>query len=128
MPVTALRNIMPRLVPPGTQGSGVGTQLNTQAYMGDSKEQHGSYNSPQHGSDSPRVASNQSRKRGNFKCRYCGRTFVYMTPFIAHEYAHANEKRFLCSFCPQGFVTRQLLTVHLRVHKDEILANDDPVP
>ncbi|KAL1482248.1 hypothetical protein MTO96_033924 [Rhipicephalus appendiculatus] len=65
-------------------------------------EQRGSYNLPQRGSDSPRLASSQSRKRGNFKCRYCGRTFVYMTPFIAHEYAHANEKRFLCNFCPPG--------------------------
>ncbi|KAH7975931.1 hypothetical protein HPB52_006808 [Rhipicephalus sanguineus] len=127
--VTASRKIMPRLVPPsGAQGSGTSSKVNARTYWVDAQEQSGPCNLPQPGSDSPRLASSQSRKRGNFKCRYCGRTFVYMTPFIAHEYAHANEKRFLCNFCPQGFVTRQLLTVHLRVHKDEILANDDAVP
>nr|XP_050033104.1 zinc finger protein 791-like isoform X2 [Dermacentor andersoni] len=112
----------------GTQGSGTGVKLNTCAYRENAKERGDFYNFSLHKSNSPYTATSQSRKRGNFKCRYCGRFFVYLTPFIAHEEAHTNEKRFRCYFCPEAFVTRQLLTIHLRIHKDEILGDNDNAP
>ncbi|KAH7973631.1 hypothetical protein HPB49_003470 [Dermacentor silvarum] len=111
-----------------TQGSGTSVKLKTHAYSENAKQRGDFYNFSLHRSNSPYAASSQSRKRGNFKCRYCGRFFVYLTPFIAHEEAHTNEKRFRCYFCPEAFVTRQLLTIHLRIHKDEILGDSDDAP
>ncbi|XP_077545063.1 uncharacterized protein LOC144158227 isoform X2 [Haemaphysalis longicornis] len=83
------------------------------------------HNSPVLKSSSSYLSNGQARKRGSFQCRYCARSFTYLTPFIAHEEGHNREMRFRCYFCPEAFHSRQQLTVHLRRHKDEIMASDD---
>ncbi|KAH6921588.1 hypothetical protein HPB50_003086 [Hyalomma asiaticum] len=127
-PVTGalIQKLVPRSVSDsGMRGRGTSINPNTHAYRDDRKKRPNSYGYPPRGSGNPYAATYQSPKRGHFQCRYCCRTFIYRTPFIAHEEAHVNDKRFRCCYCPESFITRQLLSIHLRVHKDDILEDCD---
>ena len=66
----------------------------------------------------PRISPTFSIK--TFICPHCEREFKGKRSFIEHiSSKHNNEKRFVCSQCPETFVSKYLKNVHERCHNGE---------
>lgn len=55
-----------------------------------------------------------------YGCPHCSREFKGKKSLLEHVSSkHNNEKRFVCSQCPESFVSRHLKNVHERTHNGE---------
>jgi len=55
-----------------------------------------------------------------FRCPHCDREFKGKKSLIEHiSSKHNNEKRYVCSQCPETFISRHLKNVHERTHNGE---------
>ena len=56
------------------------------------------------------------RRKQNYCCGVCQRTFAYYGSFSSHLRTHSGERPFSCDTCEQTFTVRSTLIKHKRLH------------
>ncbi|XP_076594851.1 uncharacterized protein LOC143325569 [Chaetodon auriga] len=52
-------------------------------------------------------------------CSFCGEGFISREDLIVHRATHTGETPIPCSFCGKSFVNKTTLTIHMRIHTGE---------
>lgn len=52
-------------------------------------------------------------------CSFCGEGFLTREDLIVHRATHTGETPVTCSFCGKSFVNKTTLTIHMRIHTGE---------
>lgn len=60
-----------------------------------------------------------------FVCQFCERQFQCYGNKLKHERRHIGDKKHKCSVCPKGFIEKQELRNHMRIHdRNQYRIND----
>ncbi|XP_044261355.1 zinc finger protein OZF-like isoform X2 [Tribolium madens] len=62
-----------------------------------------------------------SHVNSDFKCKFCGRTFMSRGNYTEHLRCHSSLKPYNCHICHKNFTAKRHLNKHLRVHSDDRL-------
>lgn len=55
-----------------------------------------------------------------FSCDKCPAKFKTLNHLRSHVIIHTGNKKFICKFCPKGFIAQHQLNIHTRVNHSDV--------
>ncbi|RCN39347.1 zinc finger, C2H2 type [Ancylostoma caninum] len=66
------------------------------------------------------VSHSRSHNESQRRCPLCGLSFNTASRFENHVRKHATTTNCICQICGDGFVSRDVLDLHMQVHKGNL--------
>jgi len=70
----------------------------------------------QQGNQDPAEPKRNKTHNKIYSCRFCAKTFSYLSRLTRHERTHTGIKPFICTFCNKTFSAPSHLKEHERIH------------